>query len=177
MKKQRLVLLSDLWVQQQSEWIQSYLEQLEPHFNCVYYDVAALAGISTQDSFAAEIHAAFVQGGIDRAVQALLNLEKKKTIVLAFSIGGTIAWKAALKGLPTISLTAVSSTRLRKEYQKPTCEIALHFGDQDVNRPQDEWFEALEIYPEIHFAQQHEFYMLESACKMICDQLIEQFGS
>ena len=56
-----------------------------------------------------------MNSGIEIAVQTLLNKEKGEIKILAFSVGGTIAWKAALKGLKVSDLVAVSSNRLRYE--------------------------------------------------------------
>jgi dienelactone hydrolase len=175
MIKQRLVILSDLWGKQNNDWVGFYSNRLNDHFNCIYYDVRELATIKEINLSKEEIHEKFVNGGIEKAVENLIEKEKKQIIVLAFSVGGTIAWKAALKGLPLINMIAISSTRVRKEYQKPPCNIQLHFGDQDLNRPMDEWFEEMQIYPEIHFGKEHEMFKEENVANQICTQVLSDF--
>ena len=80
----------------------------------------------------------------------ILNLLKKvtePTHVLAFSTGGTIAYKAALLGLPAKSLTLVSATRIRLENEKPNCPVSLYYGGNDAFAPSQEWAEKLGLEP------------------------------
>jgi|GEM_PF-2149192 hypothetical protein len=69
-------------------------------------------------------------------------------------------------------LIAISTTRLRKEHQKPAFKIELFFGDQDMNRPMDEWFEMMEIYPSILRDKKHELYHDESVAEYICNEMV-----
>lgn len=172
MTKPKLIILSDLWGNENSEWLQYYSVLLETQFKLSFYDCRALAQIPTKGMTEPEIHHQFLHGGIDLAVEKLLETERKPGFVLGFSIGGTIAWKAALNGLPVIKFFAISSTRLRKEYQKPKCEIELYFGANDLNRPMDEWFEQLEIYPSILRGKNHDFYKEEAFANQLCEELI-----
>ncbi|MEO8237445.1 MAG: alpha/beta hydrolase [Flavobacterium sp.] len=115
MAKPRLLILSDLFGGKNPEWVNYYVEKLKSKFEIQYYDVLELGDIDTIDSGEVNIHNQFLNGGIDKAVEVLLHQEKEKVTILGFSIGGTIAWKAALKGLKVSHLIAVSSTRLRFE--------------------------------------------------------------
>ncbi|MEL6944601.1 MAG: alpha/beta hydrolase, partial [Bacteroidota bacterium] len=72
-------------------------------------------------------------------------MEQVEVSILAFSIGGTIAWKAALKGLKIKSLWAFSATRLRYEVERPNIPIQLFFGQKDEYRPSSNWFDRREI--------------------------------
>ena len=65
--------------------------------------------------------------------------------ILGFSIGGYIAWKAALEGLKVRNLTAVSATRLRFETTKPDCKIALIYGEHDTFQPSIDWYNRIEL--------------------------------
>lgn len=168
--KARLLLLSDLFGGKETEWIKQYRYLLESKFDTQYYDVLKLANISVSDLTEMDIHNQFLNGGIDKAVENLLKLEKEKTAVLGFSIGGTIAWKAALKGLKVSHLIAVSSTRLRHETQFPNCEIKLFFGENDPNKPKPEWFSDLKIPYQILKNQNHQLYLQKSQASLICSE-------
>ena len=96
-----------------------------------FYDCQQLAGVDEVVGSKENLHKAFVEGGIDTAVNHLLKKVEEDTHVLAFSTGGTIAWKAALKGMPAKSLTLVSATRIRMESEKPNCDIDLLYGGND----------------------------------------------
>lgn len=172
MTKPKLILLTDLWGLENSEWLQKYMVVLEDRFKVNVYDSRHLAEIATNGLTVAEIHGEFLNGGIEKAVSKLIDLERKPVFVLAFSIGGTIAWKAALKGLPILKLWAISSTRLRKEYQKPPCEMELYFGEMDMNRPMDEWFETMEVYPSILRGKDHELYKEEGFIDCFLEEMM-----
>ncbi len=169
--KPKLILISDLWGKENGDWMEIYIQELNSDFKVTSYDSRELAEIPQSGLSEKEIHAQFVEGGIDRATENILRLEKNKCLVLAFSIGGTIAWKAALNGMPILKLIAVSSTRLRKEFQKPRCEIELIYGAQDENRPMDEWFEAIEVFPSILLGKPHELYTERNIIEKICGEL------
>jgi dienelactone hydrolase len=92
-----------------------------------------------------KIHEQFTNAGIERAVKALLDNEKKNVGVLGFSVGGLIDWKAALERLQVGSLFALSSTRKRHEEKQPTCAINLFYAENDRYKPTEEWFRKLNI--------------------------------
>lgn len=173
MKKPQLIILSDIHGKVNDEWTQYYLDALSIYFTINYLDCVSLAEIGPENQSKEEIHGLFVEGGIDQAVSNLMKLKGKNAFILAFSIGGTIAWKAALNGLPVHKVVAVSSTRLRKEYQKPKCEIELYFGEKDLNRPKDEWFEEMELQPTILHNQKHKMYTEKNIADKVIADLIE----
>nr|WP_294925292.1 alpha/beta hydrolase [uncultured Flavobacterium sp.] len=166
--KPRLVILSDLFGGENPQWIKRYTDLLEPKFDIQYYDVLELANIDASDFREINIHNQFLNGGIDAAVENLLRLEKEKIAVLGFSIGGTIAWKAALKGLNVFHLVAVSSTRVRYETKFPNCEIKLFFGENDRNKPKSQWFSDLKIPFQILKNQNHQLYLEKTQFSLIC---------
>lgn len=171
MAKPKLLLLSDLFGGKNPEWIKYYSSALESKFEIQYYDVLELANIEAYDLTEADIHKQFLNGGIDKAVEALLKLETDKVTVLGFSIGGTIAWKASLQGLKTSHLFAVSSTRLRFETEVPKCEIKLYFGENDLNKPIYKWFSDLKTPNTILQGQNHDFYKKEENASLICNEI------
>lgn len=173
MAKTKLLILSDLFGKENSEWINYYTNALEFEFEIQYYDVPELANIDACDLTEADIHKQFLNGGIDKAVEALLKLETDKVTILGFSIGGTIAWKASLRGLKTTHLFAVSSTRLRYETESPNCEIKLYFGDRDSNKPDSEWFLDLNVNNEILQDQNHQLYLEEKNATVICAEILK----
>ncbi|WP_281634723.1 alpha/beta hydrolase [Flavobacterium luteolum] len=168
--KSRLLILSDLFGGN-PEWIQTYIETLGLRFDVQYYDVLKLAQIDSS-SDEKEIHNQFLNGGIEKAVNNLLDLESGNASVLGFSIGGTIAWKACLRGLKVTELVAVSSTRLRFENEVPNCKIKLYFGKRDSNIPKYEWFSELGISNLIFENQDHLLYQEKENAFLICDDFL-----
>ena len=123
--KQRLIILSDLWGQQKSQWVEHYQKLLEDFFDITFYDCCELGKINKLPYEEKALHKQFVAEGIDTAVKNLLAAEPEKVTVLAFSIGGAIAWKAAMQSLRFESMHLVSATRLREEERKPLGRISL----------------------------------------------------
>lgn len=173
--KPRLIILSDLFGGNNPEWIKRYRDLLESKFEIKYYDVLELANITVSDFTEMDIHNQFLNGGIDKAVDNLLELEKGKAAVLGFSIGGTIAWKAALKRLKVSQLIAVSSTRLRYETHLPDCKIKLYFGENDKNKPDSLWFLNLDVPYEILKNELHQLYCDNRNATLISNFVLEAF--
>lgn len=163
-------MLSDLFGGN-PEWIQNYIEILEIKFDVQYYDVLKLAQIDSS-SDEREIHNQFLNGGIEKAVNSLLDFEKEKVAILGFSIGGTIAWKASLRGLQITQLVAVSSTRLRFETEIPSCKVKLYYGEKDLNKPNMQWFLDLKISNEIIENQDHILYQEKDYAFLICSNFL-----
>ncbi|PXY45384.1 alpha/beta hydrolase [Flavobacterium hydrophilum] len=172
MVKPKLLILSDLFGGENPDWIQYYIDELQSKFDIQYYDVRELANISLECIIESDLHNQFLNGGIEKAVKNLLKIEKEETLVLGFSIGGFIAWKAALKGLKVSHLIAVSSTRLRFETEVPNCKINLYFGQKDVNVPNTEWFSDLNISSHFFENQGHQFYLQKENAFIICNNFL-----
>jgi hypothetical protein len=136
----RLIILSDIFGNIESDWYKYYQSILKEHFEVEIYDCCKLAEINLKDLTEEQIHNQFINGGIEKAVYNLLKKEKELVNILGFSIGGTIAWKAACKSLHVKNFTTVSSTRLRFENTKPSCKIKLFFAENDIYIPNNEWF-------------------------------------
>ncbi len=174
MKKPRLILLSDLWGTKSSEWICNCTSALNKHFDINIYNSPELAGIDTTDLDQKQSHQWFLNGSIEKAVLNLLESERQNINVLGFSVGGKIAWKAALKGLNVHTLFAVSATRLRLEAEKPNSRIELLFGQCDSNKPGEDWFAAMEIKKLFVKGEQHEMYKNKQVAHLICSQIISK---
>ena len=172
--KPKLIILSDFWRNQKAEWISNYTSVLDHYFDLTFYNCADLAGITLIDVQHEKIHQQFVDGGIDRAVKNLLKRETEKINILAFSLGGTIAWKAALLGLKVENLFAISSTRLRYEFEKPAIKMELLFGDDDSFKPDAEWFEKMALRPNFITNQDHEMYKEKEIAHEICSIIINK---
>ena len=170
--KPRLLLLSDIWGKANADWIQYYLRKLSDDFDVHYYDVCELAGVDTTNYTAENLHAQFVNGGIEKAVTCLIEIEKKSAIVLGFSIGGLIAWKAALSGLSISHLFAISSTRLRYETQKPSSVISLFYGGLDPFSPDESWMEQMQIQAISFEEEAHELYRKQEIAHLICAEIV-----
>lgn len=169
MSKPRLVILSDIYGLIQPDWVNDYINLLSPHFEVQYYDSRVLGGVDLEIRKGEEIHHQFIDFGLKKAVNTLLRLEKRKITLLGFSIGGTLAWQAALKGLNTSALFAVSSTRLRLEIHKPEIPIFLSYGENDQNKPRSKWFDEMSLKPEINHGQGHNFYREAAYAKQLVE--------
>ena len=169
--KPKLLILSDIFGFENCPWIKIYEELLESDFQLVFYDSCKLAGFERGNLTEKEIHTQFINGGINNAANELLKLENKEVNILAFSIGGTIAWKAVLKGLKTNSLYAVSSTRLRFETKKPNCIIQVIFGEKDAFKPDIDWFKRLNLEAEIIKNGHHEIYKEKDVINDLCERI------
>jgi len=171
---QRLIILSDLWGANGVNWIDKYKNKLNHHFDIQIYDVCELADINISSLKENEIHRDFVNGGIEKAVNSLINLEKNKINILAFSIGGFIAWEACLKGLCINNFFAVSSTRLRIQKIKPVCYLQLYFGEKDIYKPNNLWFKALDVKPNIIKNKNHNLYKEDGFIDTLCIDLMKE---
>ena len=169
--KPKLIILSDLWGFDQAVWLQSYITVLSPFYDLHLYDSCILGEIDVKGTSEAALHSQFVTGGIEKAVNAILAYEKERADVLAFSIGGAIAWKAILKGLEVNRFFAISSTRIRHESYMPDCEVNLFFGEKDVYQPAGEWLEKVKITHEIIKDKGHEMYKEEEIIKRLCHKI------
>lgn len=158
MHKPRLIILSDLWGGEKSSWVNFYSSGLEDYFEIHYYDCCTLGAIDTSIYQEQSLHRQFVNGGIEKAINTLCKKETKEVIVLAFSIGGLIGWKASQLGLKAQKLIAVSSSRLRYETTQPNCPVQLYYGEKDQNRPDDGWFSRMNIEKQLVLNEGHLLY-------------------
>lgn len=170
--KQRIIILSDLWGEEKSDWIIHYSSILEKYFEVKYYDSSILGGIDKSDYSEKKLHHQFVTGGIEKAIETILKKEKQTTIILGFSVGGYIGWKACISGLKCQNIFAISSTRLRYETQKPSTKIELIYGEDDGDKPDESWFENLELKMNFIKNEEHEFYRKKEIAEMICKMII-----
>lgn len=171
--KPRLIVLSDLWGKEKSFWVSDYIQLLNDKFEIQHYDCCELGEIDKTNYTEENLHNQFINGGIEKAVTNLLKTEKNQIDILAFSIGGTIAWKAALMGLNVRSLFAVSSTRLRYEDEIPNGAIKLYYGENDSNKPSNDWFEKHSIDFEIIKNKEHDFYTKNDSSTLICNEILK----
>lgn len=171
--KPRLIILSDLWGKEKSGWVSIYVKLLKDKFEIQYYDCCELGEIDKTNYTEESLHSQFINGGIEKAVENLLKAEKNEINILAFSIGGTIAWKSALKGLNVRSLFAVSSTRLRYENEIPNGAIKLYYGENDSNKPDNDWFEKHSVNFEIIKNKEHIFYSEKEFATSISNKILK----
>ena len=169
--KPRLIILSDLWGIEKSEWVNDYAEILDSNFEIQFYDCCDLGQVDKSEYEESKLHNQFVNGGIEIATKRLLELEGKRTDVLAFSIGGVVAWKAQLNGLKINNLYSISSTRLRYEKEKPSCNLRLYFGEKDNYKPASDWFDSFELKPKIFKDKEHKLYAEIDCIREICNEI------
>lgn len=168
----RLVILSDIWGNRNSAWISPYIESLKTNFDLQYYDCCELGEINSESSDIDSIRQDFLEHGIETAIRNLCLKEKEEIYILGFSIGGLIAWKAALAGLKAKYICAISSTRLRYESSKPKSMIDLIFAANDPFKPSDDWFESLSLVRTIYKNESHEFYRDEEISRKLIQHMI-----
>jgi len=172
--KERLLLISDLWGFNNCDWIQLYIDKLVSDFDLTLFDCHIQSEIPHSLTSEKEIHQYFTTDGIKICTEKLRNCITKKTSVLAFSIGGTIAWKTALKNIQFNTLYTVSSTRLRLENKRPSGNIRLFYGTEDNYRPSDAWFKQNNISYTLFQGKKHNLYMKSDSCESICSSLINE---
>jgi len=163
-----------MWGSKKGLWITSYLGYLQQYYDITFYDCQHLANINIAIDSAENVNKEFINGGIDTAVTHLLTKETEPSNYLAFSTGGTIAWKAALRGLPMKSLYAISSTRLRLENKKPIDDIKLLYGEHDEFGPTQEWIGAMEVDSEKVANFGHNLYTDEKIISKVCRDLLNK---
>ncbi|MEL6655743.1 MAG: alpha/beta hydrolase [Bacteroidota bacterium] len=173
--KPHLVLLSDLWGAQQSDWWALYTALLNPYFELSWLDSCELAAINTVPYTQEHLHQQFVNGGIDNAVEALIqqqiNWPAARTI-LAFSVGGVIAWKAIQAGMNVDQFYAVSATRLRYEEEPLLANGSLWYGSEDKFRPSTQWLAQQQLSVEILATYGHECYQHKLIAQGVAEQII-----
>lgn len=170
MNKPILFILSDIHGNIHQDWMQRYASILSPFFQVKLFDSQELAGISNLES--SQVHAEFLKGGIDRAISTLETMDDQPSTILGFSIGGTIAWKFALRN-QIQSLHLVSATRIRKEVEKPVSTIALYFGEQEEHGPNSDWFNTMNVSPVILRGEGHECYRTKRMQELVCGDMID----
>jgi hypothetical protein len=170
---ERLVVLSDMWGAKKGLWITSYLGYLQQYFEIVYYDSQELADLDTFSKAPDKISEALAGGGLDRAVAQLLSKETTPSHYLTFCAGGTIAWSAALQGLPIKSLYAISPIWLHRHVQRPEVPVKLVFGEYMENRPSPAWAEDIQVPLEIIPKFGRELYSDEKIIDKVCLELLE----
>ena len=168
----KLIIISDILGTENDTWLKFYTDILEQHFEIVYYDCRELANIDKSLLDKELIHQQFLNGGIISAVDNLVKKESNEIVLLGFSIGGYIAWKAVESGLKVKGLIAISSTRLRFETNKPTSEINLYYGALDTNKPLEDWSLNLNLNPTYFENESHDFYMKKELAEVICRDII-----
>ncbi len=170
MSKPILFILSDIYGTIEQNWILEYESRLLRSFQVEVFDCKELANIKAND--VSDVHTEFLNGGIERAVMELESLEHRPTVILGFSIGGTIAWKFASK-TKTPSIYLVSATRIRKESWKPSSDISLYFGENDTHRSSEEWMKKLNLKATILEEESHECYRQEKVVELVCADIVE----
>ncbi len=175
--KEKLIILSDLWGREKSSWLDHYTPVLEEKFHIVFYDSCELGEIDTSDYRQDHLHAQFVNGGIEKAVEKLRRSEKDRVHCLAFSIGGTIAWKFGMESGKLRSLTCVSSTGLRKEAERPKGRIALFYGENDAYRPDEAWLKAMKLNYRVLSGKGHEVYREPEFARQLSGEIVRMIFS
>ncbi|MFM1877218.1 MAG: hypothetical protein RLZZ241_84 [Bacteroidota bacterium] len=170
---ERLVIISDMIGTRQGLWIASYLGYLQQYFDIVYYDSQELAGVDLMVKTRENLCEALMEGGYSTGVSSLIAKEKRPSHYLAFCAGGTIAWKAALQGLPIKSLYAISPLWLQEETNRPQCSVHLIYGETHKERPSAQWAKHLEVPIQVIENFGRDLYSDEKIIKKVCAQLLQ----
>ena len=170
--KKKLLILTDLWGLRKASFLNRYLDEFEAYFEIRVIDSLELACIDKRVYTKESLHRQFINGGIERAAERLFLSLEEPVHILAFSIGGAIAWKAAMRSTYVERLTCVSSTRLRLETERPTCQISLIFGSNESFGPSIDWFETMETNRIEVIGGEHDFYRYNRERAVIKEQVL-----
>ena len=162
-----------MWGCKKGLWITSYLGYLQSYFDITFYDSRELGYLDLKLNTADSLHEAFSSGGIDTAVEHLLKKEREPSHYLTFCAGATIAWKAALKGLPIKSLYAISPYQLDGALEKPDMPINLLYGEYQKLLPSEERDSEGKLVVETIPKFGHELYTDEKIIRKVCLDLLE----
>ncbi len=173
----KLLILSDLHGLDAAYWLSEYVNRLSNYCELLIYDSNILAETPKEIQSVHDVHLKFVNGGIEKAAQNLMKKNAELNNILGFSIGGCIAWKAALLGLKVNNLFAISSTRIRYETRKPISNCHLFFGGGDNYRPSKEWCDTMELQPSILYNENHNFYMKFNYAQYISEFILEHVNT
>lgn len=165
--KKEIIIISDLWGKTKSAWVEHFKDLLSANYNITYYDACELGEVKTAPYEQEYLHQQFVQFGIDHAVDKLLKLETSKSICIGCSVGGVIAWKAALKDMQFEKIITISSTRLRKESKKPDGPVYNFFGTNDGYKPNSDWIKSPDLGSTFLLEGEHDIYTQASLIKEI----------
>lgn len=158
-KNPEVIIITDMYGNKDVEWLKHYVKAFSKNYKVTVFDAIELAGLYPKNNDQNSLHDQFKNGGIDQSVENLNKMTTHKVYVtVGFSIGGLIAWKAALAGLQTEKLMTFSSTRLRYENQKPSSDLYLVYGENDKYKPVESWFNSLSLNHDTIANQGHEFY-------------------
>lgn len=171
--KERLIIISDLWGEGNAEWLIHYTDLLARTFALTFYDSCELGAIDTFNYTQDSLHQQFIHGGITSAVEQLAEREPNPVPILAFSVGGVIAWKFGLKTDNMTALFSVSSTRLRKETLRPNGHIALYFGEQDPYQPTAPWVEQMQLEYQVLPNKGHQVYRETAFAKRLSQHIVQ----
>ncbi|BDD10814.1 hypothetical protein FUAX_32460 [Fulvitalea axinellae] len=171
--KPRLIILSDLWGRERSGWLDFYAPVLDQKFRCEYFDCCELGDVRKDDYTQEALHRQFVDGGIERAAKKLSETVTEKVYVLAFSVGGAVAWRSVFLGLDCAGLFAVSSTRLRYEKELFPVKTSLYFGSEDPYCPDEDWAERTGTSLRVISGGGHALYMEEKFASKIAEEILE----
>ena len=169
---ERLVIISDMMGSRQGLWITTYLGYLQQYFDIVYYDSQELAGLDLVVKTRENLCEALEEGGYNTAVSQLLAKEKVPSHYLTFCAGGSMAWKAALKGLPVKSLYAISPLGLESEEERPDCPVKLVYGENHLARPNAEWAQTLGVSLAVEPNFGRELYSDEKIISKVCLEIL-----
>ncbi|WP_299190491.1 alpha/beta hydrolase [uncultured Aquimarina sp.] len=171
--RERLIIISDLWGREKSKWLINYTHILKTKFDLVYYDSCEIGKIDKSDYDQDNLHQQFVNGGIEIAVEKLIEQENSPVNILAFSVGGVIAWKFGLRTDYIKSLICVSSTRLRKETKRPKGKIELYFGENDNYQPKTEWIKNMKLEFKAFPNKGHQIYLETEFAQILCERILK----
>ncbi|MCC6448611.1 MAG: hypothetical protein IT215_07985 [Chitinophagaceae bacterium] len=78
----KLLILSDLFGNRNTNWVDSYIDFFKHNFQVQYYECCELAGIDIEKTDKDEIHQQFIGGGIEKAVKKYCIKKKRKLKLL-----------------------------------------------------------------------------------------------
>ncbi len=160
-----------MWGEQDSEWFSMWKAMITDKTRLTFYDSSKLGRVILKQRSPDQIHNQFVTFGIDHAVKALLAAEHNAKICIGCSVGGVIAWRAALQGLRIDKLITISSTRLRYEVETPLCQVENYFGEHDPYKPNTAWLSTIGKVTSTLIPGGHDIYAQQAVISKIFKEL------
>jgi carboxymethylenebutenolidase len=121
------------------------------------------ADMQTALGFVPKLDPAKVLADIAAAMEFAGSATGKKTGVIGYCFGGTMAWLAATRLHPAVAVGYYAGRIGNYAGEKPSAPVMLHFGKQDAHIPAEEVEKVHAAHPEV------EIYWYDAGHGFNCD--------
>jgi carboxymethylenebutenolidase len=121
-------------------------DRVEPHLELGYTPEVANHGMQVSSRVGLETALKDVEAALNYAAQ---RFGRRRTGVVGYCLGGTLAWLAATRLAPAAAVGYYGGRIARHAAETPTCPVLLHFGQQDAHIPPSEIEKIQQAHPEL----------------------------